>query len=58
MKTAEKYIEAATMKPSFAPGAGSVLIDKTVLARRREDGHYYTGKVKSQVCYYFLRNLK
>ena len=49
MKTAEKYIEAASMKPDFAPGAGSLLIDKKVLARRYEDGQYYLGKVKSQV---------
>ncbi len=49
MKTAEKFINEASAKLDFVPGAGSVLIDKTVLARREEDGFYYLGKVRSQV---------
>ena len=34
---------------SLAPGAGSLLIGTTVLARRNEDGYYYLASVKSQV---------
>ena len=34
---------------TWSPGAGSLLIDKKVLARRNEDGYFYKGTVKSQV---------
>ena len=34
-----------------SPSAGALLIDKKVLVRRKEDGYYYMGTVKSQVKY-------
>ncbi len=49
MRQAEKYVEAASTKPYVAPGPGSLLIEKTVLVRRHEDGLYYKGKVMNQV---------
>lgn len=38
----------------MSPAAGALLIDQPVLARRTEDGLYYSGRVKSQVEYSFL----
>lgn len=38
---------------TMSPAAGALLIDRPVLARRTEDGLYYKGKVKSQVCVEF-----
>ena len=49
MRQAEKYVEAVSTKPYVAPGPGSLLIEKTVLVRRHEDGLYYKGKVMNQV---------
>lgn len=34
----------------LSPAAGSLLINKSVLARRIEDGYFYKANVKSQVC--------
>lgn len=34
---------------AYAPDAGSLLLDKSVLARSALDGYYYKGKVMSQV---------
>lgn len=38
----------------MSPAAGSLLIDKIVLARRISDGYFYMGKVQSQVIIYFI----
>lgn len=53
----EKYtqdLQDMASVPPLAPGPGSFLVDTQVLARRNEDGYYYMGKVKSQVCSYFM----
>ncbi len=42
----------------YVPGAGGMLIDTKVLARRLEDGYYYLGKIKSQVEYLILKHYR
>lgn len=39
---------------AYTPDAGSLLINKYVLARSNLDGYYYKGKVQSQVSVFFL----
>jgi hypothetical protein len=37
---------------NISPAAGALLIGKSVLARRIDDGYFYLGTVKSQVRFY------
>lgn len=48
IKSQEQMLEAIETQ-GLSPAAGSLLINKTVLARRIDDGYFYSGVVKSQV---------
>ncbi|CAH1799465.1 unnamed protein product [Owenia fusiformis] len=45
----QKEIETADNISMYAPGAGALLIGNDVLARRKENGYYYRGTVKSEI---------
>lgn len=49
LKAQEQMIESIESE-GVSPAAGSLLINKKVLARRLDDGYFYIGTVKSQVC--------
>ena len=61
LKAQEEMMESIETS-GVSPAAGSLLINKTVLARRLDDGYFYMGTVKSQVIFYFnpvtFRNTK
>ena len=48
IKAQEQMLESIETA-GLSPAAGSLLIDKSVLARRIDDGYFYQGVVKSQV---------
>ena len=53
IKAQEQMIESMETA-GISPAAGSLLINKKVLARRLDDGYFYIGSVKSQVSVIFL----
>jgi hypothetical protein len=47
-----KRISIPWVETNISPAAGALLIGKSVLARRIDDGYFYLGTVKSQVRFY------